>query len=189
MKINKSDITISNGLSILRLFLAIPFWFLLNNFHVQDVRVILILLGVVVVFTDWADGYFARKFNQVTELGKIIDPLADKICAGVLIYKLYLIGEITPFLFFVLIGRDTLIFLAGVLLAKYLGKVLPSNYLGKVTVTIIAIFIFMICFAVDKNSLPYLAIYHLIVFLSFISLIAYAIRGVEFIKKRKNGYI
>lgn len=189
MNINKSDMTISNALSLLRLFLAIPFWFLLNNFQNQDARVMLILLGVVVVFTDWADGFFARKFNQITELGKIIDPLADKICSGILIYKLYLIGEITPFLFFLLIGRDTLIFFGGILLTKYLRKVLPSNSLGKITVTFIAIFIFMIFFAVDKNSYFYLFICYLIIFLSFLSLLAYAIRGVEFIKKKKNEHI
>jgi len=189
MKINKSDITISNGLSLLRLFIAIPFWFLLNNFPEQETRIVLILLGIVVVFTDLADGYFARKFNQVTELGKIIDPLADKICAAVLIYKLYLIGEITPLLFFILIGRDILIFLGGMLLTKYLGKILPSNFLGKITVTFIALFVFMIFFRISKDSYPYLFIYYLIVFLSFLSLIAYAIRGTEFIKKKKNGHI
>ncbi|MFA6597652.1 MAG: CDP-alcohol phosphatidyltransferase family protein [Ignavibacteriaceae bacterium] len=187
MRINRSDITISNGLSLVRLFLAIPFWLLLDNFHDQNVRLVLILLGIAVAFTDWADGFFARKFNQVTELGKIIDPLADKICAGIIIYKLYLIGEITPTFFFILIGRDVLIFFGGILLSKYLGKVLPSNFLGKITVTFIAIFIFMICFTVDKASYAYLFVYYLIIFLSFLSLIAYAIRAAEFIKKKENG--
>ena len=189
MRINRSDITISNGLSLVRLFLAIPFWLLLDNFHDQNIRIVLILLGVVVAFTDWADGFFARKFNQVTELGKIIDPLADKICAGIIIYKLYLIGEITATFFFILIGRDVLIFFGGIILSKYLGKVLPSNFLGKITVTFIAIFIFMICFTVDKASYPYLFVYYIIIFLSFLSLIAYAIRAAEFIKKKKNGPI
>ncbi|MDP3150971.1 MAG: CDP-alcohol phosphatidyltransferase family protein [Ignavibacteria bacterium] len=189
MKITKSDITLSNGLSLLRLLLAIPFWLLLNNFQDQESRTYLILIGVVVVFTDWADGYFARKFNQITELGKLIDPLADKVCAGILITKLYLIGEITPVLFFILIGRDVLIFIAGIFLTKYLGKILPSNFLGKVTVTFIALFIFMICFGFNKEGFAYLFIYYLIILLSFLSLIAYAIRAAEFIKKRKNGFI
>lgn len=189
MNITKNDLTLSNGLSLLRLFLAIPFWVLLNNFQDQESRNYLIFIGVVVVFTDWADGYFARKFNQITELGKLIDPLADKVCAGILITKLYLIGEITPLLFFILIGRDVLIFFAGVFLTKYLGKILPSNFLGKATVTFIALFIFMICFSVGKESLAYQFIYYLIIALSFLSLIAYAIRAIEFIKKRKNGFI
>src|SRR3989339_2169314 len=187
MKLNKSDITISNGLSLLRLFMAIPFWFLLDNFQEPGIKTITILVGVVVVFTDWADGFFARKFNQITEVGKIIDPLADKVCASVLVFKLYLIGEITPLLFFILLGRDLLIFIGGILLAKYLGKVLPSNFLGKITVTIFAGFVFMICFSVDKNGYPYLFVYYLIIVLSFLSFIAYGIRAAEFIKKRKNG--
>lgn len=189
MKITKSDITISNGLSLLRLLLAIPFWFLLNDFQDYNTRVIIISIGAIVVFTDWADGFFARKFNQVTELGKIIDPLADKVCAAVLIYKLYLIGEISQLLFFVLLGRDVIIFLGGVLLSKYLGKVLPSNFLGKITVTIFAFFVFMLCFSVEKSSYPYLFVYYVIIILSFLSLIAYSIRAIEFIKKRKNELI
>ena len=189
MKINRSEITISNGLSLLRLLMAIPFWFLLNDFQDYNTRVMIIFVGVLVVFTDWADGFFARKFNQVTELGKIIDPLADKVCAAVLIYKLYLIGEISPLLFFVLIGRDVIIFLGGIFLSKYLGKVLPSNFLGKITVTIFAVFVFMICFSVSESSYPYLLVYYVIIILSFLSLIAYAIRAIEFIKKRKNGLI
>ena len=189
MKITKDDLTVSNGLSLVRLFIAIPFWILLNDFQNQDTKLILIFLGVVVVFTDWADGYFARKFNQVTELGKIIDPLADKICAGVIIYKLYLIGEITSFLFFILIGRDVLIFLSGIFLTQYIGKVLPSNFLGKITVTLFAFFVFLICFGIDKNGYLYLSVYYLIISLSFLSLMAYAIRGAEFIKKKRNEHI
>ena len=50
--------------------------------------------------TDMLDGYLARKFNEVTELGKIIDPLADKIAIGVIILKLYLIGIIPRVLFY-----------------------------------------------------------------------------------------
>ena len=189
MRISKNDITISNGLSLLRLLLAIPFWILLSNFRDADTRVLLVLLGVVVVFTDWADGFFARKLKQVTEIGKIIDPLADKVCAGVIIYKLYLIGEIPSIFFSILIGRDILIFVGGMVLTRYLGKVLPSNFLGKITVTFIAIYVFMILFSVSKNSYSYMFVYYLIIFLSFLSLIAYAIRAIEFIKKKKNGPI
>jgi len=189
MRLTKKDITISNALSLLRLLLAIPFWFLLNDFHSPETKVWLIIVGVIGAFTDWADGFFARQFNQVTELGKIIDPLADKICMAVLIYKLYLIGEIQQSLFFILIGRDVLIFLSGIFLTKYLGKVLPSNFLGKITVTVIAIFVFMIFFEVSKNSAVYVFTSYLIISLSIISLFAYAIRASDFIKKKKNEHI
>ncbi|MCK7524307.1 MAG: CDP-alcohol phosphatidyltransferase family protein [Ignavibacteriales bacterium] len=49
--------------------------------------------------TDMLDGYLARKLNQVTEVGKIIDPLADKAAMAVIVVKLFLIGEISTFLF------------------------------------------------------------------------------------------
>jgi Phosphatidylglycerophosphate synthase len=47
--------------------------------------------------TDMLDGYLARKLNQVTEVGKIIDPLADKAAMALIVIKLYLIGEISGF--------------------------------------------------------------------------------------------
>ncbi len=40
-------------------------------------------------FTDWADGFFARKLNQVSDLGKILDPIADKIHIGALVIALH----------------------------------------------------------------------------------------------------
>ncbi len=79
--------TTSNYLSLLRLLLAIPFWIMLDNFI--ELRYILFTLAVFGALTDILDGYFARKFNQVTEFGKIIDPLADKVCIGIIITKLF----------------------------------------------------------------------------------------------------
>ena len=96
MKINYNEIkTKSNLLSLFRLLLAIPFWFLLDNFKSDTVRYFTFFLCVFGAITDILDGFLARKFNQVTEMGKIIDPLADKVVIGIIIIKLYLIGEIS----------------------------------------------------------------------------------------------
>src|ERR1035437_10972160 len=104
--------TVSNYLSLLRLLLAIPFWILLDNFN--SLRYVLFALAIFGALTDIFDGYFARRLNQVTEFGKIIDPLADKICIGIIITKLYLIHQIPGYYFFMIIGRNILIFLGGI---------------------------------------------------------------------------
>ncbi len=65
----------------------------------QSIRYITFALCVFAAATDMLDGYLARKLNQVTEVGKIIDPLADKAAMAVIVVKLFLIGEISYFLF------------------------------------------------------------------------------------------
>ena len=172
--------TISNYLSSLRLLLAIPFWILLNYF--PSYKFILLALVLFASLTDILDGYFARKMNQITEFGKIIDPLADKICIGLIITKLFLIQQIPGYYFFMVIGRDILIFIGGIFLTKKLGRVLPSNVLGKFTVLVIGIVIIFILLQVDRNSFYFKSIYYLSLLLIIVSFTAYVQRGIEFMK-------
>ena len=66
---------IINGLSISRILIGLPIVFVLKNSR-NDIFILLILIGA---FTDFLDGYFARKYNQQTVFGAKLDPLADKI--------------------------------------------------------------------------------------------------------------
>src|ERR1035437_6548495 len=176
--------TVSNYLSLLRLLLAIPFWIMLDYFYSPFFRYMLLSLTLFASFTDIMDGYLARKMNQVTEFGKIIDPLADKICIGLIITKLYLIHQIPEYYFFMIIGRDILIFLGGIFLTKKLGKVLPSNMLGKITVLIIGIVIILTLLQADKSSVYFKSIYYISLLLIIVSFVGYAIRGFEFWKAK-----
>ena len=175
--------TFSNYLSLTRLLLAIPFWIMLDNFI--PLRYYLFVLAVFGALTDFLDGHFARKLNQVTELGKIIDPLADKICIGIIITKLFLIGQIPSFYFYMIIGRDLLIFIGGIYITKKIGKVLPSNMLGKVTVFVIGIVILFIILGIDKGILPYLILFYTSLVLIVGSFLGYLFRALEFLKGNK----
>ena len=181
--------TASNYLSLLRLFMAIPFWFLLDQFGDNTFRLAAFALAVFAAFTDIMDGFLARKLNQVTEMGKIIDPLADKICMAVIILKLYLIKEIPDYYLFMIVGRDFIIFIAGIIISKKLERVLPSNMLGKITVLNIGIVILLIMLRIDHNVLFFKLFYWMSILLIFASLIGYTIRSIEFIKKRNNGSV
>ena len=187
MKISHKDIfTISNGISLLRFLLVIPFWILLDHIEVQSVRYITFGLCLFAAATDILDGYLARKLNQVTEVGKIIDPLADKSAMALIVIKLYIIGEIPSFFFFAVIFRDLLIFLGGIYVTRKIGKVLPSNYLGKITVLVIGIVILFILIGISKDHFIFIAIYYLSVLLIFASLIAYFIRAKEFLTRKEQ---
>jgi CDP-diacylglycerol--glycerol-3-phosphate 3-phosphatidyltransferase len=181
---NKEIYTKSNLLSLFRLFLSIPIWFLLDNFHVESARYITAFICLVAIVTDFLDGYLARKLNEVTEAGKIIDPLADKIVVGIVALKLYLIGELPSYYFFMIVGRDVLIFTGGILLSLKIKKVLPSNMLGKITVTVLGIVLLMIIINVKKDNLLYLTFYIASMLLILGSLAGYIIRSVEFLKQK-----
>ncbi len=181
--------TVSNYISFFRLLLAIPFWILADHLNDGDVRYYLFGLCLFASFTDILDGYVARHYNQTSETGKIIDPLADKIAIAVLVFKLYLIGEITPGYFYLIISRDLLIFIGGIIVTKMIGKVLPSNVLGKAAVTNIGIVILLIILQVDRTSIFFSGLYYLSILLIVVSFIAYTLRAVEFLKRREYGSV
>jgi len=190
MEINFKEInTKSNYLSLVRLFLAIPFFFLIE--HINDdysYRIVILILMLFGLFTDLADGWLARKFNEITELGKIIDPLADKVAIGVIVLKLYLIGEITNLYFWVIVLRDLIIFIGGIILSRKINKVLPSNLLGKITVLTIGFFLIALILnsKVDAPQI-YNFLYYFSLLMSIISVIGYGIRGYESIKWNKRN--
>ncbi len=190
MIINPKEIyTKSNLLSLLRLLLAIPFWFLLDHFDSMSVRYFTFALCLFASATDIFDGYLARKFNEVTEMGKIIDPLADKVAVGIIIVKLFLIGEIPSYYFILIISRDVLIFFGGLYVAKKIGKVLPSNVLGKITVINIGFVILLLILNFDRTNYIYLFLYGMSIILMFVSLFTYIIRAIEFLRQKNYGSV
>lgn len=183
---NDKKLTVSNLLSLLRLLIAVPLWFLFDNISDPGTRYIILGFAFIAIATDFLDGYFARKYNQVTKFGKIIDPLADKILVGIVIIKLYLIEEIPGYFFFLVIGRDILIFIGGIFLSNKIGKVLPSNMLGKITVSVLALLLLMIIINFDKSSMIYRGIYLITIIMIIVSFIAYLVRAIEFLTKKNN---
>ncbi|MDP6457264.1 MAG: CDP-alcohol phosphatidyltransferase family protein [Candidatus Marinimicrobia bacterium] len=134
-------ITLSNGLSVLRGFLSLPIVYCLEHDYIVSV-VILILIAVA---TDFLDGYFARKAHEVTNLGKILDPVADSIAVAAVVLFLSLdTSRSFPFWFFVLyMTRQLTIALGGVYLMNHYAVVLSSNYIGKWTVSMTALAILL----------------------------------------------
>jgi len=174
----------SNSLSFLRLLLVIPAWFAFNNFDENLARYSVAAIGVIATITDILDGYLARKLNQITEFGKIIDPLADKVLIVFVVLNLFLIGEIPDYYFYMIVARDLLILTGGLIVSKKLGKVLPSDYIGKATVLAISFTLLMILLNVDKASLPYLLLYYLSIILIFASLGNYILKAIKAISPK-----
>jgi len=120
---------IPNLLSLLRLLLIpVAVYLVVRG---QDIAaLLLILFGMV---TDILDGYLARRLNQVTELGKIIDPLGDKLGTAALVVTLALYRDFPVWAAVFVIARDVaILFGAAFFIAS--GQPIPtSNMLGRLT--------------------------------------------------------
>lgn len=131
-------LTVSNLLSLIRALLTLPFTLVMLS-DMPDARWWGIGLLALAALTDKLDGDIARKFGQVTEWGKILDPLADKIGMAVLALVLVHLGLIPLWLMAVVLARDLLILIGGLYLKARRGYVEPSNTLGKWTVGVLAV--------------------------------------------------
>lgn len=127
--------TLSNILSMIRGVMVIPVSIAL--WYHNSTAVAVICCSAVV--SDVLDGYFARKFNQISEYGKIFDPLADKLFVGAMAVILAIQGAIPLWFFACVLLRDIAIFSGGMVVKSKKGIVLPSNYVGKISVVFIAL--------------------------------------------------
>lgn len=91
------------------------------------------LLGTLFLafsFTDFLDGYYARKYGQVTKLGALLDPIADKFLCFTTFIALLVVGKLPFYWVIVFIGREFLVMSFRLIAAEY-GKRLTVSWLGK----------------------------------------------------------
>jgi len=128
---------VSNLLSLLRVILVIPIIYLLQ-LDTPAANWLLIITGFIAIATDYFDGYFSRKLNQVTELGIILDPVADKISMAAILYALIIYRDFPVPLVVFLICRDLFIVIAAGIVIRKSGKPVMANFWGKVNTTVVA---------------------------------------------------
>lgn len=182
-------ITASNLLSLSRVVLLVPivYYLLLGSIDPDHYRTALWLM-LVAGLTDTFDGMLARRLNQVTRLGVILDPLADKVCTAVIMGTLVLSRPDFPVWFFILaMARDLVIFCVGLYVRNKYGHIFMSNMLGKVTMTVMAIAV--ILFAI-RNLWSLNWLYQLSLWLSVLLLLAssvvYAVRLIRFMSTQAD---
>jgi cardiolipin synthase len=127
MSMKEQFMTVPNILSMLRLALVPVFLYLLLN----EKYLLAIVVLAISSLTDYLDGYFARKFNQVTRLGQLLDPAADRLYIFSTLVGLSITGIVPLWLALVIIGRDVVLAVAYPILATYGYGPLPVHYLGK----------------------------------------------------------
>jgi cardiolipin synthase len=120
---------IPNLLSLLRILLA-PLAYLSLTEPQLNILPVLILTAVIIV-SDFLDGALARRLNQSTRLGLILDPLGDKVCLFAVVLGLLVSERVSPLFFAVIMAKDVLILLGGVFLMGKTKEIIPSNRMGK----------------------------------------------------------
>ena len=118
--------TLPNALTMLRIFLVpLVVVFLLTHYFWTGLIVFL-----AASFTDWLDGHLARKHRQVTTLGQLLDPVADKLLISAAFVSLVQLGLAPAWMVVVIIGRDLAVTgLRAVAAARNI--IIPAGTLGK----------------------------------------------------------
>ncbi|MCR9133012.1 MAG: CDP-alcohol phosphatidyltransferase family protein [bacterium] len=143
--------TVSNLISFSRVFIAFPIMYIhyRNNLMYNTEIIVLLVYGVI---SDYLDGLVARKTNTISEVGKMIDPISDKLCAGALfIYTVWLGWVPTWFLIFFVV-RDVLIIIGSSFIKVKYGKVAMSTMSGKISVNIISAYWLSVFFLRNMES-------------------------------------
>ena len=169
-----------NKLTILRIILIPVFViFLLVDFPGHDWAALAVF--IIASLTDMADGKIARKYNLITNFGKFMDPLADKMLTGAAMICLTALGRIECWIVVIIIAREY--FISGFrLLAAEQGKVIAAGMWGKFKTTFQMI---MICLMI-ANLQPLWILTQIVkwiaLVLTIISMFDYLIHNKEVLK-------
>lgn len=162
---SKDILTIPNFLSFFRIFFVIPiYYFLARNENLTAVGFILIA-----ILSDWLDGYIARRTNRITTLGKVLDPLADKINTAGGFIALALYQGFPLWMAAIIVLRDAAIVLGSVIIYRRRSVVSSSNIPGKITVFLITLFGLSYIFRLEILQLPLLVLVLIMIIYSIIN--------------------
>src|SRR3984893_12147122 len=123
-------LTLPNTFTLIRLLCIPVFLWLLFGHHPHDRYHAAILLAVLGA-TDWVDGYLARHLHQVSTLGKVLDPTADRILLGVGVLAILVDGSVPVWVGVLVIAREALVGTAVVVLALAGARRMDVQWAGK----------------------------------------------------------
>ena len=178
-------VTVPNLITYVRFLLVPPFiyFFLKENYIAAGIMIGLSGLS------DCFDGFFARRLNQVTSLGKILDPIADKVTLiSVAVCMVIYMPSILPIML-VLVGKEFLMLLGGFVLLLRKMSPPPANIFGKIATLV---FYFVICLIIfvnivtGKENMPLIIAGLIVVAVTMIiALVQYTVMFVK-LNKEKN---
>lgn len=142
----KKTFGLANIITLFRIALIPVFmvFYLNTNLYIDNFPLVAMLVFLLAVFSDVLDGLIARNMHTVTMLGKVLDPLADKLLRLSVLCAFWIMEVLPLPMFIILLSIDLLsIIFAGILYIKKI--VIPANTFGKITTIYMSIALFS-CF-------------------------------------------
>lgn len=176
-----------NKLTIVRGILIIPFVIVILNpdfFHYANL--IAAAIFMIASITDWLDGKIARKYHLITNFGKFMDPLADKLLVGAAMICLVETGQLAAWIVVVIISREFII--SGFrLIASDNHIVIAASYWGKFKTVFQMIMILMLILDIENRIYQMLCqwIIYLSLTLTVVSLFDYIMKNKDILKEQK----
>ncbi len=122
-------LTLSNRITLIRI-LILPVFVLFILQGSYPARGIACAIFALAVFTDWLDGYLARTRGQITSLGEILDPVADKLLVTAALIPLVALEEVDSWIVGIILGRELLVTALRAMALRN-GVVVAASRIGK----------------------------------------------------------
>ncbi|MCK5816588.1 MAG: CDP-alcohol phosphatidyltransferase family protein [Candidatus Marinimicrobia bacterium] len=174
--------TAANIISMARIVLTIPaVWLFATDQWVWG----LIILGICVI-SDWLDGFVARKTHEVSDFGKFIDPVADKVVAAGMIVLMIIRMDFPLCFMIALTVRDASIYIIKRIIYKKYKIVTGANIAGKMFILVLTIagVLWLLEFYLGMNLYAIYVLY-LSALLMLISWVAYTVQSVKIFKAKE----
>lgn len=196
-KAEKQKMNLPNKLTIFRMILIVPFVILLlGNFQQwgwftaifggisEYVDYIALAIFIIASLTDLIDGKIARKYNLVTNFGKFMDPLADKLLVCAALVALVEMGRIPSWVVIIIISREFII--SGFrTVASDNGVVIAASYWGKFKTTFQMIMVCLMIANIEAIAILTTIIMWIALVLTVVSLIDYLWKNKDVMKDTK----
>ncbi len=176
-----------NKLTIFRVIL-IPFFvfFMLAPYFPDNGKYIAVAIFIVASLTDMLDGKIARKYNLVTNFGKFMDPLADKLLVCSAMICLVATGQLASWIIIIIISREFII--SGFrLIAADNGIVIAASYWGKFKTVFQMLMIIVLILDIQNSFFQILGVIltYVALILTVVSLIDYIVKNKQVLKEQK----
>lgn len=147
---------IPNLLTALRLIL-VPIFPIIYFSNLENAHLFALIIFIIAGFTDFLDGYIARKYDIITPFGTAFDPLADKLMLLTALFSLYLAHYIPVWVLIIMVIKECLLIVTGIFLYTRKEKVIiPANVFGKLATLVFSLAVVLLLITPNTSWLQIL---------------------------------
>ena len=176
--------SIPNIISIIRIMLVPVFCVM---YFTPGMRLASLIVLIASGLSDLVDGYIARRFNQITDLGKVLDPIADKLFHMSTIACFCIDGVVGYWLLVLVVAKELFMIIGGVILYKKNQAVVASKWYGKLSSSLIFSAFILSFVPVEGNAYKIFisCLFAVAMVISFYALVNYVANAVKINNARK----